>query len=236
MRFFLVLLVSSLGVALAGACGGSSGNGSIAAGSVCATAGACANKCDPTLGCVDCLTDADCGGATKFCSAGTCVACRTNADCGVSAPACWPGDHRCHASCSAAGSNGCNGAEPYCDSSSGACEECRTSADCQTGAPICNAETHACAQCATDKDCPQSRPRCLPTGECRQCLGNSDCGGSTPVCQANLLVCIAGCSSDANCKAPFPRCDIAHDICVPCLVSADCAPTQKCQNEVCVAN
>jgi hypothetical protein len=237
MRVFLVLFLSSVTACLAAACGGSNGNGSvIGAGSVCANASACPQKCDPNLGCVECLSDADCGGAQKFCVTGACVACRGNQDCGVSAPACWPGDHTCHESCSAPGTTGCRNVAPYCNSGTGACEQCRTSADCAQGAPICNTATQQCGECTTNADCPASRPRCLGTGVCRQCLFNSDCSGATPVCQTDLLICIAGCSSDANCKSPTPRCDTTRAFCVPCLTAADCAPTQKCQNELCVAN
>jgi hypothetical protein len=49
------------------------------------TAAVCARKCDPTLGCVECLGDSDCTGADKFCILGSCVACRTNTDCGAPA-------------------------------------------------------------------------------------------------------------------------------------------------------
>jgi hypothetical protein len=237
MRLFPLLFVPGLFVALAGACGGTNGgSGVVGAGSICAQANACPAKCDPALGCVACVGDGDCGGATKFCEVGRCVACRTNADCGVGAPSCWPSDHACHASCAAAGAAGCGPLRPYCDSNTGACEGCRTSADCAKQAPLCNASTATCAQCASNSDCPASAPRCLPTGNCVQCLANSDCGGVTPVCQAELRTCIAGCTTDATCMAPFPRCDTMRGFCVPCLISADCAPTQKCQNEICVPN
>ena len=72
-----------VGIALVVACGGSSSNNLASSGSatvLCGPTVSCGSlKCDPKLGCVTCLADADCGGTTKVCVFGSCVACKANA-------------------------------------------------------------------------------------------------------------------------------------------------------------
>src|SRR5262245_52467125 len=90
-------------LAVAAACGGSSGstanppgsNGSV----ICGTNGAtdCGNrKCDPSLGCVECLANGDCPATAPICVHGSCSQCGSNADCPASTPACWLFDRKCH--------------------------------------------------------------------------------------------------------------------------------------------
>src|SRR5262249_51076127 len=132
-----------------------------------ASATACSGqgrKCNPALGCVECIADTDCatGGRDPFCVRGRCEACRTNADCGVAAPICYPGDHRCHVSCAIDGGARCGLATPHCDTATGACVGCLAPTDCPPPAPLCESTTKACVVCEKNSDCPATRPKCDP--------------------------------------------------------------------------
>jgi Cys-rich repeat protein len=223
MNAYAYVIVGIFGIGLAGACAGSSSTNVGGAGSGLCASSCGSRQCDPTLGCVDCTSDAQCGGGDKFCITGKCEACRTNADCGVSAPACWPGDHQCHASCAVAGAQACPGNARICDQPSGQCVGCKAATDCAAPNAVCSAVSGQCVQCAINTDCPASAPTCLATGRCAQCLSNADCGGSTPICDTEELKCRAGCTSDAMCAAPHPRCDTHAGSCVQCSTGADCS-------------
>lgn len=221
-KHFAYLFASSTLVALAIACGGS--DATTPQGGLCPTAGCGAGRtCDPTLGCVECTTDLNCGGANKFCVLGRCEACRSNADCGTAAPACWPKDHQCHPACTGPGD--CSGDTPICNTNTGACVGCNVAADCNgvNGKPVCNPTTQQCVECATSANCPASAPQCNGRGNCIQCFSNADCGGTTPICDVGEGKCRAGCTSDLACGGSTPKCDIARSRCVQCLGPAECS-------------
>src|SRR4029079_12041160 len=103
-------------------------------------------QCDATLGCVECTTDPNCPATAPFCITGKCEACRTNADCGTGAtPACWPGDHKCHAAC--VGNASCPKEASLCTVATGICVGCNLATDCPATASICHAGTQQCVQC-----------------------------------------------------------------------------------------
>ena len=157
MKHFFAF-ASSTFVALAIACGGSDST-IPPGGGLCPTTGCGAGKtCDATLGCVECTTDLNCGGTTKFCVLGRCESCRTNADCGTAEPACFPKDHKCHAACTS--NANCPGDAPICNVNTGVCVGCNVAADCNgvSGKPLCNATTQQCVECATSANCPASAP------------------------------------------------------------------------------
>ncbi len=189
-------------------------------------AGSCATscgskKCDPQLGCVDCLVDGDCG--SKFCVLGKCEACRTNADCSGTTPSCWPGDHECHGSCGQG--TACPNNAKLCDSATGACAACRTDADCPSGDERhCLATTGRCVACATVADCGAGVRACTAAGRCAECLSNADCPATAAVCDLEELKCKAGCTSDAQCGGTKPKCDLRRSECVYCLGTSDCPP------------
>jgi hypothetical protein len=191
-----------------------------------AAATACSNgrKCDPALGCVECVADGDCtaAGRDPFCILGRCEACRTNTDCGAAAPACYPGDHQCHASCAVDGGAKCDGDAPLCDATTGACVGCNGSTDCPATEPLCEPTTKSCVSCTTNANCPAARPRCLiPRFECVECVISADCGANR-VC--NDGSCEAGCTSDQQCTdAKEPKCNVATARCSQCVAAADCA-------------
>lgn len=169
-----------------GATGTSGGSGIACDAAATSTCGS--RKCDTVLGCVECLTDPDCGAGEPFCFGGKCAACRTNSDCGVSAPACYPKDGKCHAACTA--TTGCDADQKQCDVASGVCFGCRSNADCAAPKAVCNTTRAQCTECASNADCPASAPRCAGAeGKCAQCLSNADCGAAAPVCDLDDFKC-----------------------------------------------
>src|SRR5580658_1810940 len=97
-------------------------------------------QCSETLGCVQCLTNANCppaggiGGGNanlKVCVLGSCEACGADTDC-AAGQVCEPATHTCRASCIADGGANCanRGGAPICDMTTGACVGCVTAKDC----------------------------------------------------------------------------------------------------------
>ncbi len=227
--------------------GGDGGGGGGGGGTLCDTAAANActgtRKCDPALGCVECVADTDCtaAGRDPFCILGRCEACRTNTDCGVAAPACWPSDHRCHASCLVdAGAGGARCGQqsannlPICDPATGACIGCTAATDCPATAPICEPNTKTCVACAANTDCPAARPRCsIPSFRCVACLVNADCAAGQ-ICNGENQ-CVAGCTDNTQCtNAEAPKCNTTTGRCVQCQGAGDC--TGVANRPLCVTN
>jgi hypothetical protein len=197
-----------------------------------AAAAGCGNgrKCDPALGCVECTVDGDCtaAGRDPFCILGRCEACRTNADCGVAAPACFPGDHQCHASCAVDGGTNCqngngnNNNATICDPATGACIGCNGPTDCPATDPICEPTTKSCVSCTKNTDCPAARPRCrIPRFECVECVVSADCGANR-VCNGDGR-CETACTTNQQCTNPnAPKCNVATGDCVQCSAPTDC--------------
>lgn len=229
-RSFIVAFgVALVGSGLALSCGGDdSGDASTSGG--CSISGTkCQFACSPTLGCVECGGNSDCGAAQPFCVLGRCEACATNANCGTG-QACYPRDHTCQAVCTA---TSCSGDTPICDATSGACVGCVTSKDCAgTNRPICSAKTGQCSECAANADCGAAQPVCsLRNGECVECLVDGDCHTGF-MCNGDHH-CQAACSSNADCTDPGrPFCNTATKGCVECLKPADCpAANPICSGE-----
>src|SRR4051812_13198702 len=66
---------------------------------------------------------------------------------------------------------------------------------------------------------------CGSTGGGGRTYGPLPDGGD---CDAMPAVC-GGCSSDADCRTPTPRCDVKTNKCVACLPQSDnCPPGQRC--------
>lgn len=211
-------------MALSVACGGGDsvfdGNGGSGAGlsdEDCQEAGqTCNDVCDPTLGCVDCLTDADCGGGEPVCVAGECVECGENADCPMG-ESCFPEEGTCEDPCTGPGD--CEGDAPICDTVTGACVGCQNDADCGGEEPLCSPTTKQCGECNTNADCGAGAPYC-DEGDCEQCLVDGHCGAG------DLCIddeCRPGCTVDTDCtNATEPRCDTQRSTCVECLGPSDC--------------
>ena len=209
-----------------------------------------AQKCDPALGCVQCLTNANCppGGAgnanLKVCVLGSCEVCGADSDC-ATGQVCYPSNHTCHASCLADGGATCGGGRtPICDMTTGACVGCVTAADCKNtaGRAVCDATTQQCVQCGTDADCkgnPAGAVCDTASATCVQCEANTDCPMARPVCEAALHTCVAGCTADAQCTARngglTPICDTTNGRCVECTEASQCkVATDTCTDNLCL--
>jgi hypothetical protein len=257
MRARLLISLGLVTVAWIAACGGSSGSSgdlvasdagdegstspegsTVGDGSTLPPAAACdttavaacgTRKCDPSLGCVQCVTNPDCTGTNKFCIRGRCEACSSNADCGVAAPACSPVDHLCHLSCLNDGGARCQGQTPLCDPATGACVGCQTNTDCPATAPLCDPTTKSCVQCEANSDCPASQPRCfLANNTCVACIVNADCG-TGKACDPQDHRCVAVCTSDLQCQNGNnnqTKCNVTTGACVQCLAGTDCKNKQ----------
>jgi hypothetical protein len=113
------------------------------------TAGNCPvpEQCDPRIGlCVECIVDADCGGASPVCdrTTGTCVECNSDPDCLASGGLCLREEQRC--------------------------VQCRVDADCRIGddSDVCLPGLLRCGECLVDADCTESdEPFCSTENECK---------------------------------------------------------------------
>lgn len=158
--------------------GGAGGGGGVggAGGEPC---GGCpAGKvCDATLGCFDCVADADCKDALEpVCVRGSCAQCGTQFECKPT-EVCSSYDHTCGAACGA--DTDCkNGDAAYCDPSLHFCAQCTFASPCSTqGGVQLSCFDGRCVKCFSDAPCAGQTPLCDPgAGECVQCLAPSQCG------------------------------------------------------------
>ncbi len=189
--------------------------------------------------CVECLTAANCGVATKpvcLAATGLCGACSADLDCGGgTTPACQS-TGRC-GQCSASNKTLCTGTTPNCDDAAGLCVGCSSSADCSGATPICNATTKACRACSQDSECPMMTPACQSTGACGLCSATNKqrCTGATPACNPTTVACVE-CVANTDCPMARAVCDLPTHTCKGCLTDADCrAPTPACLMGTCGA-
>ena len=206
--------------------------------------------CRPDGSCAatQCALDADCGGATPYCSANsTCVACTSFSQCSGATPVC-DGTGTCVA-CTVAQVNAVQGTCPnslYCVLG-GFCQatQCTSAAQCGGTTPVCSGG--ACAGCAPARTSPGNNTCPVPSfcrtdGSCQQtqCATSADCGGTTPVCNGAgaCVACVPlGTSPGFNtCPAPdYCRLDGSCQA-TQCTTSAQCAGTTPvCTAGACVA-
>lgn len=227
-RLFAILVTLSLGATLAASCGSETSD-TPPDDNNCSLGGQkCAFGCSDSLGCVDCLSDSDCG--ARSCVQGRCEDCAVSTDCGAG-QACFPGSFTCETACT--GNADCdNGNANICETNSGACVECLTDTDCPQDNPICDPVRKECGECAADIDCPQTDPVCdLQNGECRECLVDDHCPSGT-LCGTDHK-CHNACTTDVDCTNPErPVCNLDNNDCVQCLDNTDCSGlTPICDNE-----
>ncbi|NUP13860.1 MAG: hypothetical protein HOW73_48110, partial [Polyangiaceae bacterium] len=215
------------GLAMVGACGDdtSSDDGAPPSPSSanCEHAGIeCAVLCSDTLGCVDCLADADCGAASPFCIQGECVECSGNEGCGDSRR-CFPAAHECQDAC--ATNDDCSEESPTCDMATGACVGCLDASDCDDA--LCHPMSRQCVECMSDLDCGTDRPVCDATGTCRECLVDASCPADAPLCMDHecLEPPEEGCESSSECDGDEPVCLPQSGECVGCVSNRDCGPS-----------
>jgi Cys-rich repeat protein len=118
-----------------------------------------ANVCDTTTNeCVQCLTNADCGGGGD---AGRPIICTSQHTC---TPGC-NGDEDCAQ----------NATRRHCNTATSLCVQCASSADCGQQAPYCFTDTGTCVACLTDQNCANAGGVCNQQFHVCACTQNSDC-------------------------------------------------------------
>jgi Cys-rich repeat protein len=63
------------------------------------------------------------------------------------------------------------------------------------------------------------------------CIDDATCGGGA-VCDEATGSCATTCTSNDDCEAPTPVCDVAGGICVGCLADTDCPEGATCNTEL----
>ena len=162
----------------------------------CGSGTVCDEAADNGRGaCVQCLSDAQCGGDTPVCDldSKSCKTCLAGAD--GSAQGCLSGQ-----TCDAGGNGGL-----------GACEGCSTNAECAEGTPQCKSGAPGvCVECLDDSHCASgAQPVCSGNNVCG-CTESAQCGGETPLCdtardngQGECVQCIdnSQCTAQQGCNA-----------------------------------
>jgi hypothetical protein len=232
-RILILLGAGMFSTGLVTSCGGNDGDDARAS---CGIAGTkCDYGCTPSLGCTECVSNADCSDAGKpACVLGKCRECGPEVSCSA-AQACFPRDSKCEARCASDGD--CPGDAPICMTEAGACVGCRTDADCAStsGTPICEPIRAQCSECASNADCGAAAPACdLNDGKCHECLIDANCPLSS-LCGEDRK-CHRACTSNASCDDPSkPFCDLTSKDCVACLVNSDCGEAEPvCHDDKCV--
>ncbi|WP_426753939.1 Ig-like domain-containing protein [Myxococcus sp. Y35] len=168
--------------------------------SPCAAGCGSGTVCDETAdngrgACVQCLSDAQCGGDTPVCdlTSKSCKTCLAGTD--DSTQGCLPGQV-----CNADGNGGL-----------GVCEGCSTNAECAEGTPQCKSGSPGvCVECLENSHCASgAQPVCSDNNVCG-CAENAQCGGETPLCdaardngQGECVECIdnSQCTAQQSCNA-----------------------------------
>ena len=172
-----------------------------------------------------------------------CVQCLQGADCADPATPICDGSHHCVAPSLCHANTDCNKPTPVCQTASGNCVGCLADSDCPQGFG-CSAQLTCTLQgagtCKTDSDCAgnPSAPHCKGSGvvgqpgTCVQCVDTTQCPAGS-ACAGDNTCGVKGCTADAGCQAPTPRCDLVDTphACVACLADADCQSGGLCQTD-----
>lgn len=151
---------------------------------------------DPSS-CVECVEDAECGGAGhQHCdpTLHRCTECGPNGGCDRGR-VCDGWSHTCVRSCAPNidPDEDCNGSGLICDMDRSLCVECQSDADC-VGSPNgshCPPGGSRCAACSIDADCTSSAHLCDPlTFTCVGCADSRDCAAGQ-VCDPAAHSCVA---------------------------------------------
>lgn len=99
--------------------------------------------------------------------------------------------------------------------------ECRDSAQCPRERAFCAGGV--CRECLIDADCGPERPACVGNA-CVECRSASDCPPGR-ACNPVLSTCALVCDEPSDCAGQAAsRCSGELDVCVQCLLDADCDP------------
>lgn len=90
-----------------------------------------------------------------------------------------------------------------------------------------------CVECLIDQQCSVAtgtrfnKSTCDPArGICVGCLADTDCKTAGDACVGH--VCVAGCTSDAQCASPTASCNTKTGKCAECLTDKNCRDDQQC--------
>ena len=231
-RLLIITFIGSTSWGLT-SCGGEdaadsgAGSGSGLTGDCVVGGQSCRQRCDATLGCVECASDLDCGGGSPACILGRCEECSVSSDC-ATGQACHPGRFECAAACT--GDGDCPGDRNICDTLTGECVGCLDDGDCPAAARYCDTLRAKCAECMSSSHCGGGDPVCdLRDGECVECLLDVDCGPAER-CGGDRK-CHSACESDLDCGGDKRFCDAPRGECVECILSADCPSSEPVCND-----
>lgn len=205
----------------------------------CATSTDCRDPmrptCDPSTNtCVGCLSNTDCPN-NGVCHMQRCVQCLSDAQCGGSTPRCNPATNACVACLPGATDNCPNG--QYCRPDFRCEQGCKTGADCPSGVCLPN---HSCQACTSDQQC--AAGTICQNGTCVGACGtNSPCGANQTCCNGrceslqgdvnNCGACGRACGANQACCASTCRSTTALTDCGACGVV--CGVDQFCDGASC---
>lgn len=179
----------------------------------CATGADCRDPmrpvCDPSGGtCVGCLSNTDC--PSGVCHQQRCVQCLSDAQCGGATPRCDPGTNACVA-CLPGATDNCPTGQ-YCRPDNRCERGCKTGTDCPSGVCLPN---HSCEACTSDLQCaagticqngtcvgacganaPCGTNEACCNGRCQSLTADpTHCGACNRACGANQVCCAGSCRS-----------------------------------------
>jgi hypothetical protein len=190
--------------------------------------------------CVECISDAQCGGGAPLCDLGTntCVPCLDDTDCKVGAPCTVVECSDAHACIYAASPAGTPCADGVCDGEGEpSCVACLSDADCVDGPIYCNLSTNACVDCLDNSHCDDEFPCTVES-----CTDENFCTfGAAPAgtpcdegaCNGDSEPSCVECVSDAQCGGATPYCDVFETSCVGCLDASHCSDGDPCTIDAC---
>lgn len=157
-----------------------------------------------------------------------CVQCLRDADCGGAAPVCDLSSNECTSRCQ--DSAQCSGGTPLCDPVAQVCVQCLANEDCAAPTPACDATTARCVECVVGDECPagsvcntESRS-CVGCLETSQCLGELNAHCQTDPALPDPFTCV-GCIENRDCSGKEglgTLCRLDDGKCVECLTDAEC--------------
>lgn len=226
----------------------------------CDTARVCGPSCSPcgqstplcvnvngTYTCVECTSDAQCGGRRCDPTTNTCTGCIEDRAC-PSGQVCDKLSYTCVE---------CNRDEDcppdeVCAPEIKQCRECNEDSECERGKSCSN---HQCVTCSTNDSCAGNSCNCCPTGtqcaaptpgaspSCVECTTDSQCadGKKCDSINGRCVDAIAECNTSDRCGSQCVKCPserplcLDGQVCVACRNDLECASGQFCLSGECAS-
>ena len=191
--------------------------------------------CDPSSNtCVGCLSNTDCPN-NGVCHMQRCVQCLSDAQCGGATPRCDPTTNACVA-CLPGATDNCPTGQ-YCRPDNRCEQGCKTGTDCPSGVCLPN---HSCQACTSDMQC--AAGTVCQSGTCvGACSATSPCGANQACCSGrceslqndamNCGACGRACGSNQACCTGTCKSTTALTDCGACGVQ--CGVDQFCDGMSC---